>query len=269
MDLLRGAESPQDVKEPIWLEITSKIKRVAYSEAIQINCYILAATRQEFDELKSEPNLQQVLTHLNLNFAKVANWYGVDRNVWRPAGGATIKAVISTLELTLAQILTETGVPKRFENSNIVTSIEPIGLWSSDDQTVKEEIIRLKGLDFCWIFIDPLSLYHQNVQKVATRIGTCAGQNKWLNIFLIDPIGRILDRTDLRTKLQNDFSNVYERIVKPRLLDSASCLGGVDVWHADDFERVFRETMRLHRLINTKQEQESVPEKALASLTPK
>lgn len=264
LDMLRGVQGPGKVGDATWLQLTEEIKKISYSDEIRIICYILAATKEEFGRLNTDPNLQAVLQSLNLGFVQVADWYGVNRTDWKPGGGTSIKQIISDLAVSLNPVLKEIGAPERFRNCQITTEVVTTGLWAELDSEIPEEINRLARLDFCWIIIDPLSLYHDYVQKVARRIGPCADRNQCLNIFLIDPVGRILDRTNLRTKFQNDFSDIYKRLVKPQLLDNLSCLGGVDVWHADDFERTFRETIRLHRQAITNQNHEKSQKGALA-----
>ncbi|MBS0154166.1 MAG: toll/interleukin-1 receptor domain-containing protein [Nitrospira sp.] len=270
IDLLQGIKGPAEVQGSIWNQIEKQIKKIVCPDIVRIKCYTLAVTRPEFEELSREPNLKKILANLDLNFTQVANWYGDRRSDWRPAGGPTIEETLSNLENPLAQVFREDGVPERFQGcEQLVTLIETKGLWELDDAKVKEEIDCLAGLDLYWIIIDPLSLYHPRVQQVATRIGACAECNHWMNIFLIDPVGRILDRSSLRTKLENDFAYIYRRLVKPKLRGNLFCLGGVDLWHPDDFERVFRETIRLQHRGKARQDNERVPERAFTTLAHK
>ena len=182
------------------------------------------------------------------------------REEWRPAGGQPVGETLKYLENVCTTILREDGVPELLKDKEVTINSGLSGLWEVLDMDAEKEINRLVSLDFFWIFVDPLSLYHSKIQKVANRIGGCVDRNKWLNLFILDPIERTHDRSNLRSKLEADFASLYVPLVKPNLRASRKCLGGVDVWHPDDFERVFRETLRLrddvHPFVRVSQSQE-------------
>jgi hypothetical protein len=147
--------------------------------------------------------------------------------------------------VALSAVLKEDGVPELLKDKHVILNSGLLGLWVVLDEEAKREIDRLVSLSFGWIFVDPLSLYHPKVQAAANRIAGCMGKNRWLNLFILDSVERIHDRSHLRSKLEADFASLYLPLVKPRFFGNLTSLGGVDVWHPDDFERVFRETVRL------------------------
>jgi hypothetical protein len=210
-----------------------------------VDAYVLACTAQEFATLKANPNLRAVLRALSLKFNKVAAWYGPKREDWRPTGAQQTTAIFSQLEQMATDVLREDGVPEFLNRRQIVINSGLTELWNPLDPAVQLEINRLAKLDFVWVFVDPLSLYHSSVQAAANRIAGVRNRNRWSNLFIVDPIGGVHDRSCLRHKLEADFALLYRPMVKPQIQGSLRCLGGVDVWHADDFERVFRETIRL------------------------
>lgn len=247
LDQFIGEDTPSKVAEAKWISVISGIKKLVWTDKVEIDCYIVACDKKEFESLEHDPNLGQVLGSLGLQFSDVVKWYGDSREEWKPAGGRPLNGVISDLEKTLTQVLTEPGVPDHYRNKKLMTKTAASGLWAPDDDIVSKEVERMQQVEFGWFFIDPLSLYHQHCYRVAQRIAKCLSENSGLNVFLIDPVGNLRDRSSLRKKLQLDCSDLYRRLLRPNFDATPQYLGAIDAWHKDDFEKVFRETVRRHR----------------------
>jgi hypothetical protein len=247
---LAGKDGPDKVEEVVWTDLIQKIKLAVSPNRIEIACYVLACTEAEFQTLKGDLNLDTVLKSLGLSFDEVVTWYGAAREDWHPVRAPSIRKFLAELEPVLTKVLQENGVPEPLSGNEVMIQVQSglKGLWDALDPEATKEVDRLANLDFLWVFIDPLSLYHSKVEKTAHRLVVCRERNPWLNLFILDPIGRLRDRSDLRQKLVTDFFPLYSPLVKPRFLDASGCLGGIDLWHVDDFERAFRETVRLRGL---------------------
>jgi hypothetical protein len=257
LDDMVGTDSPDKVKDETWVQLVQRIKQAVSPHTIEIACYVLACTDVEFASLRGNPNLEAVLQRLGYTFDGIADWYAPARENWRPAGASAVKTFLAELETIVTGVLKEEGVPEPFRESHVTIKSGLAGLWNVLDAELKKEIDRIAKTEFCWVFIDPLSLYHPNVQTAANRIVGCRERNQWLNVFILDPIGRVHDRSNLRSKLEIDFPSLYLPIVRPKFQAGMSCLGGVDVWHSDDFERAFRETIRLR--VQTRSPQRPAP----------
>jgi hypothetical protein len=244
-DEMVGSDGLDTVKNETWVQLIQRIKGAVSPHTIEIACYVLACTAAEFASLKGNPNLEAVLCRLGYTFDGINSWYATAREDWRPAGGSPVRTFLAELEAIITGVLKEEGVPAPFRDSQVSIKSGLAGLWHLLDAEAMKEIDRIAKTEFCWVFIDPLSLYHTNVQTAANRVVGCRERNQWLNVFILDPIGRAHDRSNLRSKLEIDFPSLYLPMVRPKFLASTSCLGGVDVWHSDDFERAFRETIRL------------------------
>jgi hypothetical protein len=247
LDQLRGEEIPGNIHEAKWIEVIKKIREVTVSDRIEIDCFIAACIREELESIQHDPNFDQTLQHLGLEFAEIIDWYGDSREEWRPAGGNPLRKLLLKLEKILTKVLAEAGVPASYRNKKIIMKTSMEGLWAKDDAEAKKEVERLNRIDFAWFFIDPLSLYHPFVYRMAQRVGGCLKKNPWLNIFLLDPIGHMHNRSCLRDKLQMECSELYHPLIRPGFDATPTCLGALDVWHLDDFERVFRQTVRRRR----------------------
>jgi len=245
LDDVKGENSPEKISDVSWGQLIHKVKKAVSPSRIEVDAYVLACTTAEFATLKGNPNLDTVLHTLGLDFNKVAAWYGPTREDWRPAGMQQVANIFNQLELMAAEVLNDDGVPEFLKGNQVIINRGLTELWNPLDDPVHAELDRLIKLDFIWVFVDPLSLYHPIIQVAANRIAGVIKKNRWLNLFIVDPIGGIHDRGCLREKLMDDFSSLYDPIVKPQIRGNRICLGGVDVWHAHDFERVFRETIRL------------------------
>jgi len=260
-------KNAQKVGEAVWPELIRKIKLAVLPNRIEIACYVLACTNAEFQTLSGDPNVDAVLRSLGFAFDEVATCYGAAREDWHLTPALPIRTLLAELEPALTTVLRENGVPQPFSGNEVLIQIQSglTGLWDALDPEVRKEADRLANLDFLWVFVDPLSLYHSKVEKVAHRLIGCRERNPWVNLFILDPIGRLHDRSDLRQKLVTDFSPLYSPLVKPKFPDGSRCLGGVDLWHADDFERAFRETVRLRGLSRREQQPRRGPHRAWTS----
>jgi len=249
LDHLRNKGVISSITDKDWSFVIGKVKEIIFTDRIDIDCYILAVTEKEFGDQLNDENLSDALINLGLSYSDVAKWYGVRREDWRPAGGKSIKEILFSLEKQLANVLKEDSVPEIYKNSKITIKSDLLGLWKSLNSDVQAEINRLSNLDFCWVFIDQLSLYNPKIHEAAHRIETLIATNNWINVFILDPVFNIHNRTILRSKLSLDCSTLYHALTKPQLSKNSTCLGAVDVWHSDDFEKIFRETIRRKRVL--------------------
>lgn len=237
--------TPDQVDEALWTNLLDQIRQVVFTDRLEIQCYIMACKETEFQSLNQNDNLQTRLNELGLNFQDVLQWYGADRTNWKPAGKKPLTQLLSEMQTTLTDVLSDQGVPESYRNKQIQINTALEKLWDSDDDVVDAEVNRLKRLNFAWFFIDPFSLYHERIGKVSSRIIQCLEENSRLNAFVIDPIGYLYDRTPLRKKLALECSGLYKLLVKPNISPSQTrSIGAIDAWHEDDFERVFRMNLR-------------------------
>jgi len=266
LDDLRGRESPENIGDAAWGQLIQKIKKAALPSTIELDAYLLACNAPEFATLKDNPNLSGVLSVLGLKFDDVAAWYGPGREDWRLAGKLRFATILGQLEQMVAGVFKEDGVPVSLKGKQVVINSGLTELWNLLDSAVHAEIDRLSKLDFIWVFVDPLSLYHPIVQSAANRIAGVRNRNRWLNLFIVDPIGGVYDRSSLRAKLKADFPSLYHPMVKPEIQGNLNFLGGVDVWHTDDFERVFRETIRLRSQMSSTTQMKQSPQRGFTTI---
>ena len=249
---------PKNVPDQVWIELLQKIKDAIYPDTIEIDCYVLAATKTEFIlALKNKSQLVKDLEILKLNGDEVAGWYGENRESWRPLGGdKTIWQIITKLEVDLGKVLGHDYAPDCVHNKTIKTHIKNQGLWSGDFQEQFDEKSRLRGFNFCWVFVDLFSVLHiDNIKDVAHLVESCLESNRFLNVFIYDVLKNAQDRETIRKQLSLKLSNLYDHLMKPGFQRGTEGYGVIDIWHPDDFERVFRETLRQHNqdTLNTKQ----------------
>ena len=112
LDHIRGQGSPDNVSEATWDQLIHKIKDISLLYRVEVDCYVLACSAQEFASLKGDPNLGAVLESLSIDFDHVAKWYGPTREEWCPAGGQSVRAMLGHLEEMCTAVLKEDGVPE-------------------------------------------------------------------------------------------------------------------------------------------------------------
>jgi hypothetical protein len=266
LDQIRGAGEPGNVDELHWKSVLDGIKKAAFSDRIEIDCYVAACLQTEFETLRNDQNLKTVLQRLELEFDDIVQWYGDTREQWRPAGGRQVSELLNDLENIEKKVFAESGVPEHFLNKQIFLRTGLNGLWAPNDDDVGKEIARLHKQTFGWFLVDPLSIYHPLVYRVAQHAASCIRDNPLLNVFIIDPTGYLRDKSVIRDKLRLDCREIYELLLKPRIDGNSTFLGTIDAWHVDDFERVFRETVRYYRNTVALQSKQRSPQSAYTNL---